>query len=111
MPTGHHPHHQRAGAAKAGRQDKQDDKQLLIALVARQMREQQLARASYKISGHSIKNGVSSRGGSLQLMCHHRRDGQLLFISGKRFQCETHCGGSKSTKPVENKMGSRRNDD
>jgi len=111
VPAGHHPHHQRAGAAKAGHENEQDGLQLVIALVARQMREQQLARAFYKIFGHGVKNGVSSRGGSTQLMCHHRREGQLLFISRKRFRHETYCSGSKSTKPVENKTGDRRNDD
>jgi hypothetical protein len=55
VPTGHHPHCQSPGGGQTGRQDEQDDLQLMIALVARQMREQQLARASYKIFGHGIK--------------------------------------------------------
>jgi len=55
VPAGHHPHHQRAGAAKAGHENEQDDLQLMFALVARQMREQQLARAFYKIFSHGNK--------------------------------------------------------
>ena len=52
VPTGHHPHYQHAGAAKAGHENEEDDEQLMFALVARQMREQQLAGAFYKFFGH-----------------------------------------------------------
>jgi hypothetical protein len=104
VPTGHHPHCQSPGGGQAGRQDEQDDKQLLIALVARQMREQQLARASYKIFGHNVKMvfpvAVAHRNlcatiGAMDSCC--------LFP--KNNSNEIHCSGSKSTKPVENKMG------
>jgi type II secretory pathway pseudopilin PulG len=104
VPTGHHPHCQSPGGGQAGRQDEQDDKQLLIALIARQMREQQLARASYKIFGHNVKMvfpvAVAHRNlcatiGAMDSCC--------LFP--KNNSNEIYCSGSKYTKPVENKMG------
>jgi len=110
VPTGHHPHCQSPGGGQAGRQDKQDDKQLLIALVARQMREQQLARASYKISGHSVKM-VFLVAMARRSLCATIGAMDSCHLSPENDPNETHCGGSKSTKPVENKMGARRNDD
>ena len=104
MPAEHHPHCQSRGGGQAGRQDEQDDKQLLIALVARQMREQQLARASYKISGHSVKM-VFLVAMARRSLCATIGAMDSCHLSPENDPNETHCGGSKSTKPVENKMG------
>jgi hypothetical protein len=101
VPTGHHPHCQPPGGGQAGRQDEQDDKQLLIALVARQMREQQLARASYKIFGHSVKMVFLVAVAHCSL-CATIAAMDNCHLFSKNDSSETHCGGSKSTKPVEN---------
>jgi hypothetical protein len=62
MPAGFHPHRHYVGDGKAGPQDQEDDVHFLFALIAREVREQQLARAVHKIFSHSIKvlfnNGI-----------------------------------------------------
>jgi hypothetical protein len=100
VPAGHHPHHQRADAAKAGHKNKQDDLQLMITLVARQMREQQLARASYKIFGHGVKIVFLVAVAPCNLYATiGSADSCCLFP--EKDSNEIHCGGSESAKPVE----------
>jgi hypothetical protein len=50
-----HPHDQRSGRAKTGHQDQHDDEHLIFALVAGQMRKEQLAGTFYNIFSHSIQ--------------------------------------------------------
>jgi hypothetical protein len=52
VPAGHHPHDQGDGGGKAGREDQQDDGQLMIALITGQVREQQLSHASVYMVCH-----------------------------------------------------------
>lgn len=56
MPVRGHPHDQTRGRREAGGQNQQDGEQQTIALIAGQMRKQQLAGAFYNIVGHSFKS-------------------------------------------------------
>ena len=49
-----HPCRQCPGAGQADHRDHQDDEHPTFALITRQMREQQFARAFYKIFSHSF---------------------------------------------------------
>ena len=100
MPTGHHPHHQRAGAAKAGHENEQNDLQVMIALVPRQMREQHLARAFYKISGHGVKLVFPVAVAHCNLCATIGSMDSCGLFPGNDSH-EIHCGGSKSAQPVE----------
>jgi len=84
-PAGHHPHHQRADAGKGwplktSRRFATDD-----TLVARKMREQQLARCVLQDIRSWCKNSVFGCG-ALATYMPPWLGGQLLFISQKRFQ-------------------------
>jgi hypothetical protein len=81
----------------------------MFALIARQMWEQQLARAFYKIISHiKIVCLVAVAHRSLRATIGAM---DSCYLSPENDSSETHCGGSKTTKPVENYMGSRRNND
>lgn len=73
--------------------------QLLFALVARQMREQQLARPFYKICSHSVKMMFLVGVAPCSLCATIGAVGRY-YLSPENDSSETHCGGSKSTKTV-----------
>jgi hypothetical protein len=55
MPAGLHPRYQHVDGEQAGCQDEHDDGHPMFALVARKVREQQLARTIHNIFSHNLR--------------------------------------------------------